>query len=167
MKTIGVLSDTHITSSAHKIPPAVLRAFQGVDLILHAGDLCTLDVIKPLADIAPVHAVYGNCDPDTITRCLDARIIVEIEQVRIGVTHGHLGRGATTANRALRIFEDESVPCVVFGHSHIPMCEQRDGVLLFNPGSCTDPRTQKRPSFGLLYVEGTSVRGQLRYFERR
>jgi len=59
---IGVISDTHIPLSANKIPDEIFKHFEGVDLILHAGDLIKLSVLDELRKIAPVEAVYGNMD---------------------------------------------------------------------------------------------------------
>ncbi len=151
--TIGVISDTHIPRRARVVPDWVRRAFAGVDLILHAGDLTTLGVLDELAVIAPVEAVAGNVDAMGEARILSAKRVVEVAGVRIGLVHGHEGSGATTPERALAAFRDDVVAAVVFGHSHQPLNETVDGVLLFNPGSATDPRWAGEPSVGLLTVD--------------
>jgi len=147
---LGVLSDTHRHSHALPLPEEVFAAFAEVDAILHAGDLTCLDVLDPLRAIAPVHAVAGNSDPWEVAHRLPSALRLEFEGVVIGLTHGHLGRGPSTAARAMSHFDDAGV--VVFGHSHIPTVETRDGVLLVNPGSPTQRRSQPLHSVALLTV---------------
>lgn len=157
--TIGLISDTHMYRRAAALPEPVWRAFAGVELILHAGDLNELAVLDPLAELAEVVAVYGNTDPwETCTRLAETR---EIERggVRIGLAHGHTGRGRTTAERARSWFT--GVDVVVYGHSHLPLIERVHGVLLVNPGSPTDPRRADGPSVALLELEPAVVSARL------
>lgn len=151
-RRIGVLSDTHMPRRAAGYPEALLQAFRGVDLILHAGDLTTLRALEPLRALAPVVAVAGNTDDAAVRAALPTHRVIEAGGYRIGLTHGHLGPGATTPERARNTFSDVHV--VVFGHSHAPCCEQREGVLLFNPGSPTDRRAQPLFSCGILHLDG-------------
>ncbi|SHI76559.1 metallophosphoesterase family protein [Lutispora thermophila] len=162
MIKIGVISDTHIPMRARVLPDFVFESFKGVDLILHAGDLLSEDIITDLEIIAPVYAVAGNNDSFRIYEKYGERRIVEVGNKRIGLTHGY-GRDKTHLN-AYREFMNDKVDCVVFGHSHIPFNEIIDGVLLFNPGSPTDRRFQPRFSLGLLYVYA-SIKGEILYFD--
>jgi putative phosphoesterase len=158
---IGVLSDTHLTGPGVELPQALLEAFDTVSAIIHAGDIVSVQVLDRLRQIAPVHAVHGNVDPPDLHSILPAKVVINFEGIRIGVTHGHLGRGATTPECALHyLAPDAPLHAVVFGHSHIPLAEQRHGVLLFNPGSPTQPRRQPRRSCGLLIVEEGLLRAQ-------
>ncbi|MBB6735185.1 metallophosphoesterase family protein [Cohnella zeiphila] len=163
---IGVVSDTHMPRAAKSLPAALVQAFRRVDRILHAGDWTDLSVLAHLSRIAPVDGVAGNNDGADIVRRLGYRKTIEVGPVRIGLVHGHGdgGRGAT-AERALKAFADDDVQAVVFGHSHIPMLEERDGVLLFNPGSPTDKRRQSRFSCGLLDIEDGRIRARHVFFE--
>ncbi len=174
MTTIGVISDTHIkVGGKRQLPPQVFEAFQGVDLILHAGDLNILEVISDLEAIAPVVAVYGNnCDWDVLQSVPQTREM-QIEQVKIGLAHGDVGNpsqrlGSSTRWLALSHFPDAD--CVVFGHSHRPLIdwiELSDGngslrpVLLFNPGSATKKRGAPQHSCGLLRIDGKHIEPQL------
>lgn len=161
---IGVISDTHISSPRRAIPPDVLRAFEGVDCILHAGDVARQEVLDDLGLLAPVYAVAGNVDPPELFWTLRDRRLVELDGVRIGLTHGHLGQGETTPERALSRFAGtDGLRAVVFGHSHEPYNAVHDGVLLFNPGSPTERRRQPRHSYGFLTVDGRAVRGEIVY----
>jgi len=155
---IGVLSDTHIPSRARSLPPIIFEAFAGAAMILHAGDIATGDVLVELEAIAPVYAVRGNVDPPELCARLPATRVVEVEGVRIGLIHGD-GPHGRTEDRALKAFS--GVDCVVFGHTHVPVCERRGGVLLFNPGSPTDRRTQSKCSYGILSVRGGAIEGEI------
>lgn len=152
---IGVVADTHIHAAGRPLPGALLAALDGVDAILHAGDIACRAVLESLAAVAPVHAVHGNGDPPDLQRDLPERLVLEFGAVRIGLTHGHLGRGSTTLERARAQFLDvQDLSAIVFGHSHVPTYEVRDGIALFNPGSPTQPRRQPRPTYGLLTIDG-------------
>lgn len=163
MIRIGVLSDTHISRDPVVLPARMLAAFAGVNAILHAGDLTCRGVLEALAAIAPVHAVHGNVDPPELERTLPDRLLLEFGGLTIGLTHGHLGRGADTPSSAHAYFHDvKNLAVIVFGHSHQPCNELHRGVLRFNPGSPTQPRQAPWPSYGLLTIEaGSRVRGEI------
>lgn len=165
--TVGVVSDTHVPVRARFLPGEVFRGLDGVDLILHAGDILDESVIRELATVAPVRAVAGNCDPWSLRDRLGPQKIVEVGGVKIGLTHGHLGTGRTAAERAASLFVGQEVACVVFGHSHSPYNEVVDGVLLFNPGSPTDRRHEPLPSYGILTIDSDagSVEGRVVFFD--
>ena len=158
MKRIGVVSDTHLARDAAKLPARMLEEFAGVACILHAGDVTCGDVIDRLAQIAPVHCVFGNMDPPELSGMLPSRTLLTVDQVTIGITHGHLGSGATTPLRALNCFADRpEVGLVVFGHSHEPYLRRHGNALLFNPGSAIQPRRQPRSSYGMVTIDGDQV----------
>lgn len=165
---IGVISDTHIPMRVKLLPPVIFKAMEGVDLILHAGDIVSENVLIDLKAIAPLEAVSGNVDPFELQAKLPRKKILNLNGFRIGLIHGD-GRGGKTSQktseRAFKAFEGENVNVVVFGHSHKPFNEWRDGILLFNPGSLTDPRRQPKPSYGIIYLEET-IRGEIYYLER-
>lgn len=158
---IGVVSDTHISARAVELPGPLLKAFTGVDLIIHAGDITTLGVLDELARLAPVAAVAGNMDSREVYEKLGEARLLELEGFRIGVRHGHGGYGNIQA-RVLAAFP--GAHCVVFGHTHTPYCRMHGGVLLFNPGSPTDRRLQPRVSCGLLRL-GSEIRGEIIFLD--
>jgi len=163
--TIGVLADTHMPSRARELPYLVAQAMRAVDLILHAGDLTTLDALERIRRLGPpVLAVRGNMESPDVRMRLPAQRIVAVGSWRIGMVHGDGGIGRTTAEHARRSFHD--VACIIFGHSHQPMNEQVEGVLLFNPGSPTDRRTEPSFSYGLLHVTDEGVAGEIIRFQR-
>lgn len=85
---------------------------------------------------------------------------VAIGKWRVGVVHGHEGRGNDAPTQALRMFEKGSVECIVFGHSHVPLSEEREGVLLFNPGSPVAGRGASGNTYG-IFEAGTSLNSRI------
>lgn len=164
---IGLISDTHLPRKGRAIPEEVLAAFAGVDLILHAGDLVELAVLAPLERIAPVVAVAGNNDPPEVVARWGRRRVLELEGFRVGLVHGHEGRGANTVARALSNFT--GCDLVVFGHSHSAYNERHGQTLAVNPGSPTDMRRWSPGlSYGLLYLEpGQEPLAEIHFLKRR
>jgi putative phosphoesterase len=129
------------------------------DLILHGGDFTTSDVLDELEAIGPpVAAVHGNIDaPELRARLPEARTI-DAAGARIAIVHdAGPARGRLTR---MRLRFPEAV-AVVFGHSHIPLHEERDGFQLFNPGSPTDRRRQSRHTMGIARVSRGRVAFEL------
>ncbi len=161
---IGVISDTHIPKRAKELPGAVLETFRGADHIIHAGDIMAADVIAQLAHLAPVTAVAGNLDPPELLEKLGHKNIITLDHLKIGVCHGH-GEKGSTVKRALECFGNDRVDCIVFGHSHKPLCTYSGGVLLFNPGSPTDKRTNRFYSVGMIEWKDAVLRPRIVYFD--
>lgn len=149
---IGVVADTHFPR--FPTPDELLRELEGVDLIVHAGDLCDHTVLRALETVAPVLAVRGNCDSSDVCAVLPDEWLLEVGGARIILVHGHQGRTAVAAARQVAA-RHERVQCVVFGHSHQPLNRLEDGVLFFNPGSPTWKRRVPARTYGLLTVDQT------------
>jgi uncharacterized protein len=150
---IGVISDTHYPERVPYIPyQQIETAFQDCDMILHAGDIESPEVISKLEQIAPVYAVYGDDEIDTHT--LPEKRIIEVGGVRIGLHHGHrpyllelpsrlksvlgLNRGFNWGgvhDWLLHEFRHDDVQVIVFGHFHSTYSACHNGILFFNPGS--------------------------------
>jgi putative phosphoesterase len=148
MTTIGVISDTH-----GLLRPEAVEALRGVERILHAGDIGAAEILKELETIAPVTAVRGNVDRESWTRQIALNEVVEVEGVSIYMLHilGELDLKP----------EASGFGVVVYGHSHVPKSEMKNGVLYFNPGSA-GPRRFKLPvTVGKLRIEGGAVRGEI------
>jgi putative phosphoesterase len=159
--TIGVISDTHIyPSSRRQVPPEALDLFRraGVGLILHLGDVNTSGVLDELAEIAPVLAVSGNNDDDRLADILPERIRFTIGKRTFGAIHGHGGRSAREV--VTNTFAGK-VDMAFFGHSHIPYLGERNGTILFNPGSATERRWHPHFGIGVVRVEEEKIEPEL------
>ena len=152
---ILVISDTHVPTIAQRLPEKILEEAVSSDMIVHAGDLVSMSVLQKLSAIRQVHAVRGNMDLPEVAPNLPSSRIVTIGRWRIGIAHGHEGRGGETPLRALSVLPKGSVDCVVFGHSHMAMIAWREEVLLFNPGSPVAGRGELGNTYGVLEVGAT------------
>lgn len=164
---IGVISDSHYPEFARRLPPGVLAAFEGVDLILHGGDITGPAVLERLSRIAPIQAVRGNHDAGAFAESLPWTRVIEVEGVRIGLAHGKrpfrvevldILWGAIRRRdrlvsggfrRALRRQFDQ-VDCIVYGHLHEPAIDQVGDVLYFSPGSTYHYKTVPWTRWNLL-----------------
>ena len=152
---IAILADTHLPRGSRAIPEACLERVRAADLLLHAGDLSTAEVLENLRALGPpVAAVHGNIDSADLRRMLPERQVVDAAGVRIGLLHDAGPREGRLRRMRLAFPECEAV---VFGHSHIPLHEEEDGFQIFNPGSPTDRRRQPRHSMGIARVAGGRV----------
>lgn len=145
---IGVISDTH-----GKLPPPVMKLFKKVDLIIHAGDIDSADVLERLKSIAPTVAVRGNMDSGQW-----AGSMKETETIRIGgavifVCHNLHGSDMIPTSADLN--------AVIYGHTHRPSIESREGVLFLNPGSAGQRRYDNPLSVALLYIDGKNLQAEI------
>ena len=149
---------------AKALPPALIEELKDADLILHAGDWTSPIVYDMLAAYAPVQGVAGNNDGPDIAERWGYRRIVEIGGHRIALTHGHLGRGSASQNAYAAFEEEEGLSAIVFGHSHVPLLTDTNGITLFNPGSPTDKRRQERFSYGIITLQSVMITFQHGYY---
>lgn len=161
MTRVVVLSDTHLHAGGRRrLPDGAYRALDDAELILHAGDIVTADLLHELSGFAPTCAVLGNNDLDSRLAHLPEDSLEVIDGVRVAMVHDSGPRTGREA-RMRRRFPDAQV--VVFGHSHIPWNQSgADGQLLFNPGSPTERRAQPRHTLGVLHLDaGQVVRSEI------
>jgi uncharacterized protein len=136
-----------------------VERLRDADLILHGGDIATVAVLEELEAIGPpVAAVFGNVDEPALRDRLPEQRVVDADGVRIGMVHD-AGPSKGRLERMRLRFPDADA--VVFGHSHIPLHEERDGFQIFNPGSATDRRRQPRHTMGVAEVSSGRVRFRL------
>ena len=148
---VVVLSDTHSPRFWKGLPDAVARHLEGADLIVHAGDVCTADVLTALEQWAPVRAVMGNNDlPEVAQWGAPETLEMELAGLQVAMIHDS-GPAAGRAARLRRRFPDAEL--VVFGHSHIPMDLTESGLRIVNPGSPTDKRRQPHRTLGVLQID--------------
>jgi putative phosphoesterase len=148
MRRIGVISDTH-----GLLRPQALAALRGCDPIIHAGDVGHPDVLDELGKLAPVFAVRGNVDGAVWAQALPQTRVVEIDGCLIYVLHiiEELDLDPPTAGFG----------AVIFGHSHQPNAEIRDGVLYFNPGSAGPRRFRLPVTVGRLTLDGGALSAEI------
>jgi predicted phosphodiesterase len=125
---VAVISDTHLPRGSRSIPDACVASMRASDLILHAGDFTSERVLNALQELGPPVAAVCGNADEEALR----RALPEVREV--------------------------DAAAVVFGHSHIPLQEERDGFQIFNPGSPTDKRRQPRFTMGIGEVDGGRIR---------
>ena len=145
---VGLISDTH-----GKLRPEVFEAFNAVDVILHAGDIGSLDIITALEAVAPVHAVHGNTDDFDVRARYGDHVDVELDGKRIVVVHGHL-LGSPTPERLRNAFPEADV--IVYGHTHKPLVNQVPPMIV-NPGAAGPARFKLKPSVAILEIPAMSI----------
>jgi uncharacterized protein len=150
-RVIGLVSDTH-----GLVRPDLFSALDGVELILHAGDVGGEDVLAELATIAPVEAVAGNVDPPG-SPGLVASLEREIDGVRIHVSHGH-EMGRPTPERLLALYSHD---VLVYGHTHRQLITRAGERLVINPGAAGPRRFSLMPSVARLVIDHGHVEAEL------
>ena len=156
---VAVISDTHTSGMSRTVPVGAWPYLESADHILHAGDVCDPALLDELQTLAPLTVVMGNCDAwDIRERGVPDDIEIELGGVRIAMIHDS-GTSEGRWARMRKRFPEARV--VVFGHSHMPVNEDQDGLLLFNPGSPTWKRRAPFPSMGLLWIEDGNVEGEI------
>ena len=158
---IGVVADTHVGEHLPWLPREVLDLLDGVDLILHAGDISEPAVLDELGELAPVVAVRGNHDDVPGLGHLARDVVVRAGDARIGLTHGTrraavelpagllslaVGRPVLLGFAETMVGRFRDVDCVVVGHLHMPIDAVADGVRIFSPGAVTCPSSGRRRS---------------------
>ena len=142
--TVGVISDTH-----GLLRPEAVAALRGSDYIIHAGDIGDPQILDKLAEIAPLTAVRGNVDHEAWARKIPTTNVLQIGEISIYVLHilQELDLKPEAAKFA----------AVVYGHSHVPKQESKNGVLYFNPGSAGPKRFKLPVSVGRLTIKAGKI----------
>lgn len=142
---IGLISDTH-----GRLRPDVFRRFEGVEHIVHAGDVGGVGILDELEAIAPVTAVYGNTDGMGLRSRVEEVARLQLGGHELVVVHGHQ-LGSPTPGALRSAHPDARV--IVFGHTHRPLIDETGGVLVVNPGAAGAARFGLAPSVGILTVD--------------
>jgi uncharacterized protein len=153
---IGVLSDTH-----GQLDSRVLELFQGVDAILHAGDVGGPEILEELSALAPVKAVVGNTDGFPLSGTLKAVEFLEVEEERIVLTH-QIGSPDSPSRELRQIRESFAPSLIVFGHTHSPWDKTLNGVRYVTPGAAGPRRFSLPRTVALLEIAPPSLT-QLRF----
>jgi uncharacterized protein len=150
---IGVISDTH-----GLLRPGALAALQGCDYIIHAGDIGDPQILDKLAAIAPLTAVLGNIDHGAWANKIPTTNVLEVGEISIYLLHNlqELDLKPEAAKFA----------AVVYGHSHVPKQEWKNGVLYFNPGSAGPRRFRLPVSVGRLRIKDGRIDAKILLLEK-
>jgi uncharacterized protein len=146
--TLGIISDTH-----GLLRPEAVEAMRGSDRILHAGDVGAPEILEALARMAPLTAIRGNVDTAPWARRLPSTEVVEAGDVSIYMLHDLAQLDLKPGAAGFRV--------VIYGHSHQPKIEEKNGVLYFNPGSAGPRRFRLPVSVGRIGIARGDVCAEL------
>lgn len=150
---VGIVSDTH-----GLLRPELFARLEGVEHILHAGDVGPADLLDELEALAPVTAVWGNTDGWDVRHRVPEVASLELAGVRVVVVHGHQ-HGSPTPEAVAAAHPEAAL--VVFGHSHRPLIRRLGGVMAVNPGSAGPRRFQLPVTVALAELDGGRVEARL------
>ncbi len=150
--TIGILSDTHISEITPQFVKAAESCFAQTSVILHAGDLTSPDILAAFAG-KDVYAVHGNMCGAASRQSLPRKQVITLGDFKIGLIHK---TGYSYDFEAELLDEFEAVDCIVYGHTHQPVCHSCGGTLFINPGSFQDTgRFGASGTYAILKVTDT------------
>jgi putative phosphoesterase len=171
---VGLISDTHIPESRQDLWPQIVDAFQGVDAILHAGDLHDLSVIDTLHAIAPTYAARGNGEDGSGGRevqpdhhRLKEYWSIELGGFTIGLTHyipmPEIPPHLTVSKWIEKKFPNTNLDVLIYGDTHVEQIDLIDGVLCVNPGSPTFPHNLNLQfgTIGFLHLGGETPSAEI------
>jgi uncharacterized protein len=145
MIRVGLISDTH-----NRLRPEVFSQFEGVDVILHAGDIGASDILVELATIGPVHAVMGNTDSPALQPGVQDEVRLELEGFAIVLVHGHR-LGSPNADNLVAAYPEADI--IIYGHTHRQRIDRRGDCLIVNPGAAGAARFDLKPAVAILELE--------------
>lgn len=148
----GLISDTH-----GFLDPRIARVFGRVDLIVHAGDVGSAEVLARLRAVAPLAAVRGNNDRTGVCARLPLSLSFRLGSTRLLVVH-EIGKPSHLLPPVERAIQKHRPHVVIYGHSHVPHQEERDGALFINPGSAGKKRFRLPRACAILRIDGKRLR---------
>jgi putative phosphoesterase len=156
---LAIISDTHMPRGGRSLPARCLELCREADRILHVGDLVDLSVLQLLQSLGPpVHAISGNADNPALCAVVPERLELELEGVRLGMTHIP---GAAAGRLARLRAAFPACQAVVFGHTHMPEHAEHEGFQIFNPGSPTERRRAALHTMGVARISGGHISFEL------
>jgi len=164
MIQVGNLSDTHINEISKLFRQQVHQAFKACQVIIHAGDLTDISILDVFKG-KDYYCVCGNmCNPPTRLK-LPADLLIELEGFSIGVTHGHLG-SYNMEQKLLSRFP--TADCIIFGHTHQPLCQETGDVLLINPGTFRSTSPYGAPgTYAILQINENGMQAAIHQLSLR
>lgn len=162
MKRIGIIADTH-----GSVDPAALDIFKGVDMILHAGDVGSAEVLEALSRAAPVIAVSGNHEDEVTSRLEWIKSII-VEDVKLALTHRFfplsMSDFVNMPDNWQKMMGIDGVAAMIFGHSHEPLNANGGEVLYYNPGYSGPDMSEPLRTVGLMEISGAAIIRAETYF---
>ena len=154
---IGVLSDTHLSGPNDIFRKQVRTCFANVSIIIHAGDLTDISILEVFKD-KEIHAVHGNMCDHSAYSSLPDHTILEVGPYRIAITHG----ARAGLNIEEKLYNDFfPIDCIIYGHTHQPVCHHTGQVLFMNPGSFTRTSRYGAPgTYGIIEI-GKKLSGKI------
>ncbi|MEG0133207.1 MAG: metallophosphoesterase family protein [Clostridium sp.] len=147
---IGIISDTHLSKHLSKLDNFLDNHLKGVDLIIHAGDYTSTNVIDTIKRRTKFIGVYGNNDNSSIKKLTSQTYILILEGYKIGICHGD-GCKSQTIDNVTETFKNKKLDIIIYGHSHKPCIFTKGKTLFLNPGSCTNKR--REPMFSYIILD--------------
>ncbi len=158
MITIGVLSDTHLPSPDGAFLRRCTQTFVDCDMILHAGDLCDTSILTAFKG-KEIHAVCGNMCNYTSRQALPDKKQIIVEGYTIGLTHG-AGSYHNIEERVFDMFP--GAHCIVYGHTHVPVCHTTGSTLFINPGSFqATGKYGDQGTYGIIRINQREIKGAI------
>jgi uncharacterized protein len=153
---IAVIADTHMPKGTRELPPECAERIRAAEALIHAGDFAAASVLEELEALCPVVlGVHGNVDDAELRRRLPESLVVEVGGRTVAVVHDSGPAKGRIERLRVRF---PGADAVVFGHSHLPLHEEKGGFQIFNPGSPTERRRAPRRSMGLLHPTAAGLR---------
>lgn len=158
MFTIIVVSDSH-TNSLNNFPQKVLDEMSGTDMIIHAGDFTSNQVLDGLRKIGNFVGVRGNMDHTDVWKDLPDKQLIDVEGFKIGVAHPSDGGSPFGTEKKVRALLQEA-DVIIHGHTHISKNRTEGGLTYFNPGSVTGAFPATRKTYGRITIKD-SITGEI------
>ncbi len=158
MTNVGILSDTHISNCTDNFRSLVQKAFTDCTVIIHAGDLTDSSILEAF-DGKVVHAVHGNMCSSLTQHALPHHKQILLGGYSIGICHG-AGIRFNIEERVWQLFPDAD--CIVYGHTHQPVCEKKGNILFINPGSFQSTSPYGAPAtYAILSIDATGLHARI------
>lgn len=161
--TIGILSDTHLSSPTEEFIKKIDSCFAGISHIFHAGDLTDIHILDAFGE-REVHAVHGNMCESSSWSALPEEKIFTIGRFTIALTHGMKYAKSQIEDRLLERYPEAD--CIIYGHTHVPVCHTIGQALLLNPGSFMGGSRYGAPATYALLEVGQTLRGTIHALPR-
>ena len=147
--TIGVISDTHLDDYDEKMKKRIAQHFSDVDMVLHAGDMVDLRVLK-IFEGKEIRAVCGNMDNYSVREKYPEKLFFELKGFKFLLIHGW---GSPWGIEEKISAGHENMDCIVYGHTHKPANHKKGNILFFNPGSAVDRYFASSRTIGILEID--------------